>query len=56
MWLCCADTPQRLPTYADDRFWYPLFLAGKSFRGVFAFTQTTTMLFNHVEEVAAAAS
>ena len=30
--------------WADDVHWYPLFLAGKRFRGRFSFTQTTTLV------------
>lgn len=37
--------------WADDEYWYPLFLAGKRFQGVFAFENTHSLVWHHVREV-----
>ncbi|KAF8073065.1 NUDT1 [Scenedesmus sp. PABB004] len=37
--------------WEDDRHWYPLFLAGKSFHGLFAFTNTSTLVWHALREV-----
>ncbi|WIA09333.1 hypothetical protein OEZ85_008740 [Tetradesmus obliquus] len=46
--------PQELPydkMWADDRWWYPVFLRGASFQGVFAFTNTTQLVWHNLQEV-----
>lgn len=37
--------------WADDKYWMPLFLAGKKFHGTFHFTDTETLLSHAVGEV-----
>jgi hypothetical protein len=37
--------------WADDEFWYPLFVAGQHFVGLFGFTETTTMQWKHLRVV-----
>lgn len=37
--------------WPDDRYWFPLFLAGKDFRGEFFFEGTERLLRYHVEEL-----
>lgn len=45
-------TPCLPQMWADDRFWYPLFIAAKSdFVGLFGFTKTTTMVWHKLVEV-----
>lgn len=60
---CPPHRPPRFPSpaacpalqmWADDRHWYPLFIAGHSFVGLFGFTETTTMLWHELRVVKAA--
>lgn len=37
--------------WADDVHWYPLFLQGASFEGVFAFTDTHKLVWHRLKEV-----
>lgn len=37
--------------WADDRHWYPLFMAGNSFTGLFGFTETTCMVWHELRVV-----
>jgi hypothetical protein len=37
--------------WADDVHWYPLFLQGASFEGVFAFTDTHKLIWHRLKEV-----
>jgi 8-oxo-dGTP diphosphatase / 2-hydroxy-dATP diphosphatase len=37
--------------WADDKYWYPLFLAGKKFKGEFLFDQNNKVLDYKLEEV-----
>jgi hypothetical protein len=37
--------------WQDDIHWYPLFLEGASFQGLFAFTNTHTLLWHRLEAV-----
>ena len=41
--------------WADDKHWYPLFLAGKHFEGTFHFKDTHTLVRHELTEVADAA-
>uniref|UniRef100_A0A7S0RFV9 Uncharacterized protein n=1 Tax=Chlamydomonas leiostraca TaxID=1034604 RepID=A0A7S0RFV9_9CHLO len=36
--------------WADDVHWYPLLLVGKSFRGLFAFQDTTKLVWHTLSE------
>jgi 8-oxo-dGTP pyrophosphatase MutT (NUDIX family) len=48
--------PQNIPfdkMWADDIHWYPLFLAGKKFRGTFHFKDTHTLTQTQLQEVEA---
>jgi hypothetical protein len=50
--------PEELPydkMWADDRFWYPLFLEDKMFRGLFAFQDTTSLQWHALRQVSTAA-
>jgi 8-oxo-dGTP pyrophosphatase MutT (NUDIX family) len=42
--------------WADDKHWYPLFLAGKHFEGTFHFKDTHTLVKHELTEVAAFAA
>ncbi len=37
--------------WPDDRFWFPLFLKGKKFRGSFLFQDTDTLLEHELKEL-----
>lgn len=37
--------------WSDDRFWMPLFLSGKKFKGVFSFGESDTLLEQELVEV-----
>lgn len=37
--------------WADDEYWMPLFLGGKSFRGEFHFSDDQTIVSHDLEEV-----
>lgn len=37
--------------WADDEHWYPRFLQGASFQGLFAFTNTHTMVWHRLQEL-----
>lgn len=37
--------------WLDDELWFPLFLAGKTFRGYFVFRGQTAILHHVLEEV-----
>jgi 8-oxo-dGTP diphosphatase / 2-hydroxy-dATP diphosphatase len=44
--------PAALPydeMWADDRFWYPLYLRGQCFRGLFAFEQTHNLVWHELQ-------
>lgn len=49
-WFAPEDVPYQ-HMWADDMFWYPLFLAGKLFRGTFHFKDTHTLVEHTLEEV-----
>ena len=40
--------------WADDKYWYPLLLAGKHFKGVFHFKDTHTLMNYELTETVAA--
>ncbi|KAL4447711.1 hypothetical protein ABPG75_004930 [Micractinium tetrahymenae] len=50
LWFRPEDVPYQ-NMWADDVFWYPLFLAGKLFRGTFQFKDTHTLVKHTLEEV-----
>lgn len=37
--------------WADDRHWYPLFLRGSRFRGLFAFERTHELVWHRLQEL-----
>ncbi|KXZ52813.1 hypothetical protein GPECTOR_8g199 [Gonium pectorale] len=49
VWFNHEDVPFE-QMWADDQFWYPLLLRRAYFRGVFAFTQTTQLLWHSLTE------
>ncbi|KAG1663908.1 hypothetical protein FOA52_002671 [Chlamydomonas sp. UWO 241] len=50
------DAPPFAQMWADDPFWYPLFLRGAHFNGLFAFTHSTQLVWHTLGETAAAAA
>lgn len=49
VWFDFADIPYS-NMWADDVHWYPLYLADNQFQGTFAFTNTTQLVWHHLEE------
>ncbi|CAM9829683.1 unnamed protein product [Pylaiella littoralis] len=49
-WFRVADLPLK-EMWADDEYWMPLFLKGKSFRGEFHFSDDQTIVSHDLEEV-----
>ena len=49
-WYQPHEVPLTTRMWADDKFWYPYFLAGKSFHGVFHFWDTHTLVSHCLEE------
>lgn len=50
VWVPVTEIPyDRM--WADDLYWYPLFLQGSCFEGLFAFTNTHTMVWHKLREL-----
>eukprot|EP00963_Diacronema_lutheri_P010329 scaffold1019_cov338-Pavlova_lutheri.AAC.6 len=49
-WFHTADIPYDC-MWPDDKHWYPLFLAGKRFRGKFRFDDTNQIVEHNLEEL-----
>lgn len=50
VWIPTQEIPyDRM--WADDIHWYPIFLQGSSFQGLFAFTNTHTMVWHRLVEL-----
>lgn len=50
VWVPVTEIPyDRM--WADDLYWYPLFLQGSCFEGIFAFTNTHTMVWHKLREL-----
>ncbi|CAN0480344.1 unnamed protein product, partial [Ectocarpus sp. 12 AP-2014] len=49
-WFRIRDLPLK-EMWADDEYWMPLFLEGKSFRGEFHFSDEQTILHHVLEAV-----
>lgn len=47
-WFSHADVPYH-QMWADDPHWWPHFLAGRKFRGLFAFADTTRLVWHWLE-------
>jgi hypothetical protein len=50
VWIPTQDIPYD-KMWADDLHWYPLLLQGASFQGLFAFTNTHTLVWHHLQEL-----
>lgn len=49
-WFSANAIPYEL-TWPDDRFWFPLFLEGKRFKGTFLFQGVNTLLSHEIKEL-----
>lgn len=55
VWIPTQEIPyDRM--WADDIYWYPVFLEGRSFQGLFAFTNTHTLVWHRLQELQDVAS
>lgn len=49
-WFLCGEIPFD-SMWPDDKYWLPLFLAGKRFKGTFVFADQNTLLHHTIEEI-----
>jgi hypothetical protein len=50
VWMMPNEIPYN-KMWADDVFWYPLFLQNKLFEGLFAFENTHSLVWHHLQQV-----